>query len=114
MSAPPPERRTQRGQATLEMAALAPVVLMLVLYALQVIVLTYTSHAASQAAREGARAYSLDRSAQTAAQDSLPGGIQLVGGVRESGPDHTVSVTVRAPFAVPPFDREITRTVSMP
>ena len=103
----------QSGQASLEMAALAPVVLMLVLFALQVIVLTYTAHAASQAAREGARASSLDQSAPAAASDSLPGGVRMVG-VQQSGPDHTVTVTVRAPFAVPPFDREITRSVTMP
>ena len=105
--------RGQRGQASLEMAALAPVVLMLMLSALQVIVLTYTAHAASQAAREGARAYSLQQSPEAAAQSSLPGGVHLVG-VQRSGPDHTVTVTVSAPFAVPPFNREITRTVSMP
>lgn len=106
-------RRGQRGQASLEMAALAPFVLGLMLLALQVIVLTYTSHAASQAAREGARAYSLEQDPGAAARSSLPGGVQLVG-VQQSGPDHTVAVTVRAPFGVPPFNREITRTVSMP
>ncbi len=104
---------TERGQASLEMAALAPVVLGLVLLALQVIVLTYTAHAAAQGAREAARAYSLEQSPQAAAQDSLPGGIRLVG-VTTSGPDHTARVTVAAPFAVYPFNREITRTVSMP
>lgn len=103
----------QRGQASLEMAALAPVVLMLMLLALQVIVLTYTSHAASQAAREAARAYSLEQSPAAAASSSLPGGVQLVS-VQPSGPDHTVTVTVAAPFAVPPLNREITRSVTMP
>jgi Flp pilus assembly protein TadG len=105
--------KRQRGQATLEMAALAPVVLMLMLAALQVVVLAYTAHAASQAAREGARAYSLDQDARSAAIDSLPGEIRLVG-VTTTGPDHTVRVTVAAPFAVYPFNREITRSVSMP
>ena len=115
MSTPLSTPRTggQRGQASLEMAALAPVVLALMLLALQVIVLTYTAHAASQAAREAARAYSLNQAPGTAATDSLPGGVQLVG-VQQSGPDHTVTVTVKAPFAVPPFDQEITRTVTMP
>ena len=75
----PPGSRRQRGQATLEMAALAPVVLMLMLFALQVIVLTYTAHAASQAAREAARASSLGQNANGAARSSLPGGVQLVG-----------------------------------
>ena len=105
--------RRERGQATLEMAALAPVVLGLMLVVLQVIVLTYASHAASQAAREGARAYSLDEDPRAAAGASMPGGIQLLG-VQTSGPDHTVSVTVAAPFAVPPLNRQITRTVTMP
>lgn len=113
MSARAASGRRDRGQASLEMAALAPVVLVLVLAALQVIVLTYTAHAASQAAREAARAYSLDESAGAAASASLPGAVQLVG-VQTTGPDHTARVTVRAPFAVPPFNREITRSVSMP
>jgi Flp pilus assembly protein TadG len=115
MSTPLSTRRTggQRGQASLEMAALAPVVLMLMLLALQVIVLTYTAHAASQAAREAARAYSLDQAPEAAGRNSLPGGVQWVGATL-SGPNHTVTVTVQAPFAVPPFDREITRSVTMP
>ena len=94
--------------------AMRKLIPLLMLLTLQVIVLTYTSHAASQAAREGARAYSLDQSAQAAAEASLPGGVRLVGPAQTTGPDHTVTVTVAAPFAVYPFNRQITRSVSMP
>ena len=41
---------------------MVPLVLAVLVCALQVMVLTYTAHAASQAARDGARAFSLGSS----------------------------------------------------
>ena len=92
---------------------MVPLVMGVLVAALQVMVLTYTAHAASQAARDGARAYSLDRSPVSAAQASLPGAISLVD-VATFGPDHGVRVTVEAPAMLFLVDRRITRSVTMP
>ena len=54
-------------------------------------VLAYTAHAASQAARDGARAFSLGSRPVAAAQASLPGAI-TPGERLATGPDHGVTV----------------------
>lgn len=105
--------RRERGQATLEFMAMVPLVLLALVAALQIMVLAYTAHAASQAARDGARAYSLSQSASSAAQASLPGTVGLVS-VSTYGPDHGVRVTVEAPAMLFIVDRQITRSVTMP
>ena len=103
----------ERGQATIEFMAMVPVVLAILVAALQVMILSYTAHAASQAAREGARAYSLDQSPTGAAQASLPGAISLVS-LTTFGPEHGVRVTVEAPPMLFLLDRQVTRSVTMP
>jgi Flp pilus assembly protein TadG len=113
-----PERRRRatardRGQATIEFMAMVPLVLAALVFALQVMVLAYTAHGASQAARDGARAYSLNESPVAAVQASLPGAISLVN-VSTFGPDHGVRVTVEAPAMLFITDRQITRSVTMP
>jgi hypothetical protein len=110
------KRRIQHGdraQASIEFMAMVPLVLAVLVAALQVMILGYTAHAASQAARDGARAYSLDRSAVAAARASLPGAVSLVN-VSTFGPDHGVRVTVEAPPMLFLLDRQITRSVTMP
>jgi ABC-type spermidine/putrescine transport system permease subunit II len=114
----PAERRRrlpgrERGQATIEFMAMVPLVLAALVFALQVMVLAYTAHGASQAARDGARAYSLNESPVAAVQASLPGAIGLVN-VSTFGPDHGVRVTVEAPAMLFITDRQITRSVTMP
>ena len=107
------ERRREQGQATIEFMAMVPLVLAVLVAALQVMILSYTAHAASQAARDGARAYSLDGSATAAARASLPGAISLVN-VTTYGPEHGVRVTVEAPPMLFLLDRQVTRSVTMP
>jgi hypothetical protein len=106
-------RGGERGTASIELVALVPMVLMVMVLALQVLVLAYTAHAASQSARDGARAYSLDESPQVAARESLPGSVSLVS-VTTFGPDHGVRVVVEAPAMLFLTDRQITRQVTMP
>ena len=107
------QSHVDRGQGTIEFMGMVPLVLAVLVAALQVMILSYTAHAASQAARDGARAYSLDQSAVAAAQASLPGAISLVN-VSTFGPDHGVRVTVEAPPMLFLLDRQVTRTVTMP
>ncbi|WP_375426528.1 TadE/TadG family type IV pilus assembly protein [uncultured Friedmanniella sp.] len=107
-----PQAGRERGQATLEMVGLIPVFCVVLVVVVQVMALAYTAHAASQAARDGARAYSLDQSPVGAAQASLPGSVHLVA-VNTYGPDHGVTVTVQSP-PVLLLTRTVTRSVVMP
>ena len=92
---------------------MVPLVLAVLVAALQVMVLTYTAHAASQAARDAARAFSLGSSPVAAAQASLPGAITLVT-ASPTGLAHGVTVTVQAPPMLFIGDGKITRSVTMP
>jgi Flp pilus assembly protein TadG len=105
--------RRDRGTASIELVALMPMVLMVVVLALQVLIMAYTAHAASQAARDAARAYSLEASPQSAAAASLPGAVSLVS-VNTFGPHHGVRVVVEAPAMLFLSDRQISRQVTMP
>ena len=53
-----------------------PVVLVVIVLALQVMAMAYTAHGASQAARDAARAYSLDSLREPAAAASVPGAVR--------------------------------------
>jgi hypothetical protein len=112
---PTGSRPRDRAQATLEFMAMVPLVLAVLVCAVQVMAQAYTAHAASQAARDGARAASLGQSAAGAVQASLPGNVQLLT-MRSTGPGHTVVVEVKPPIELIPFvdDYKITRSVTMP
>lgn len=108
-----PRSRRERGSAAIEAAVLIPLVMGVLLMIVQVIAMAYTSHGVSQAARDGARAYSLGQSPQAAASASLPSGVSLVS-VSTFGPHHGVTVTASAPSIVVLTDRTVTRSVTMP
>ena len=107
----------ERGQGTIEFMAMVPLVLAVLVCALQVMAQVYTASAASQAARDGARAASLDQSAAAAVQASLPGNVRLED-MSSGGPEHTVAVVVAPPIKLIPFIGNeaytITRSVTMP
>lgn len=105
--------RRDRGSAAIEAAVLIPLAMGVLLVIVQVIAMAYASHGVSQAARDGARAYSLGQSPQAAASASLPGGLSLVS-VTTFGPNHGVTVTAEAPALVVLTDRTVTRSVTMP
>jgi hypothetical protein len=105
--------RRERGQASLEMVALTTMLLGVVVLMLQLVVFVYTAHGAAQAAREGARAYSLGDSYQDAARAAVPGGVTLVE-ADAVGPDHGVRVVVQAPTGFILGDGRVSRTVTMP
>ena len=106
-------RTRDRGSAALEAAAVIPLVLVVLIAIAQVLAMAYTSHGVSQAARDAARAYSLDESPQAAAAASLPSGLSLVS-VSTFGPNHGVTVTAKAPSFVVITDRTMARSVTMP
>lgn len=103
----------ERGTASIETVVMVPLVLFVILLVFQVAVAASTVQAASQAARDGARAYSLGDSATSAAESSLPGTVRLVE-VTTFGPHHGVRVVVEAPGFLVFGDRHVTREVVMP
>lgn len=68
--------RHDRGSAAVELAAAIPIVVLVLAALLQVASVVNVTSAANQAARDGARAMSLGRSAEGAVRDSLPGGLE--------------------------------------
>lgn len=105
--------RHDRGSAAVELAAAIPIVVLVLAALLQVASVVNVTSAANQAARDGARAISLGRSAEGAVRDSLPGSLE---------PEHVrvlaggkVEVALEAKRVVP-FMPTITvkRSVAMP
>lgn len=113
MARTPAEPGRERGQATLEMVALTAMLLGVVVLVLQLVVFVYTAHGAAQAAREGARAYSLGDDYGAAARAAAPGGVSVVE-VSTFGPDHGVKVVVQAPTGFLIGDGRVSRRVVMP
>lgn len=110
-----PARAGQRGTASIEFIGLLPVVLIGIFLLIQLFAAVYTAHAASIAAREGAREYSITNSAelgQQAAAASLPGAVTLVSAV-PAGPHHGFRVVVQAPV-LKIGNRDFTSEVQMP
>ncbi len=98
----------ERGQATVELALVVPVVVVLALVVAQAAVLARTRVLVAHAAREAARAAAVDpaggsaRAAAMGAADLESGrlGLALAGG-RAEGDTLRVTVTYRAPTSVP-------------
>lgn len=104
--------RGERGTASIEVVALMPVVVLVVLIGFQLMYATGTINATNQAVRDGARAQSLDQSVSAAVDRSLPGSLSAesvtVGG------NGRVTVRVKVPRVgfFPEF--VITRSAVMP
>ncbi len=98
----------ERGQATVELALVVPVIVVLALVVAQAAVIARTRVLVAHAAREAARAAAVDpsggsaRAAAVGAADLEPGrlGVALAGG-RTEGDSLRVTVTYSAPTAVP-------------
>jgi TadE-like protein len=90
----------QRGQATIELVAALPVVLLLGALAWQLALAGHTAWLAAHAARAGARADTVGRDPAAAARRSLPRSLER--GLRvDRSPGGRVSVSVRVPMLVP-------------
>ena len=102
------------GVATLELVGLLPVVLISLMLFVQLVIGVHTVQATNDAARQAARAYSLGRDPQAAAENSLPTGLR-VARLDTFGPDHGATVQVDVPLVsrfMPQW--HVTRTAVMP
>lgn len=104
------------GQATAEMLALLPIVIIVVLGLLQALLVGYTYMQAGNAARTGARAWAVDHEWKAATKDELPeswrGDAKVIelrddkdendnGNPDDDGPTEGVKVTVNVPNVMP-------------
>lgn len=108
-------QRSERGAAALEAMGVAPLVIFAALIALQFGVAGWTIVSAGQAARDGARAYSLGNDPRTAAEGALPGVMEVAGdGGQLQNDGYTYSVTVKVPSVVAINLGSVTRQATMP
>lgn len=98
-------RRGQRGQATVELALLLPVVVLVALAVIQVAVVARSQILVVDAARAGARAASVRAGAAAAAARATPGlradRLELTESSAGPGGDVEVQVRYRTPTEVP-------------
>jgi len=107
--------RPERGAAALEVAGVAPLVLLGALVALQFGVAGWTIVSTHEAARDGARAYSLGGDPRSAAEGALPGIMKVeTGGGTLSADGYTYTVTVKVPTVVKLDLGSVSRSVTMP
>lgn len=91
--------RAERGQASVELIAAVPVLLLVALVCLQLLVAGYSLTLADGAAEAGALALASDASADDAARGALPGWARKR--VEVSSGDGSVSVRLHPPTVVP-------------
>jgi uncharacterized protein (UPF0333 family) len=105
--------RGSRGAVAIEFVVLIPVVLLVATMVLQVGVTGWSASQTERAARDAARAVSLDRDPVTAANRSLPGILHVdAGDVSRAGERVEVRVSVPKVSVLP--KRTVTRSVTIP
>jgi len=100
------------GTSTLEVAGMAPLVVLVAFSLIQAAFAAYGITAAQTAARQGARSYSLNQPAEAAVDNALPSWLPAT--VETFGPGHGVKVHVNLPDFVPGSDLIVTRQAVMP
>ena len=110
-------RHDERGVLDIELVGFIPALVIVLLLLLQGFLAVSTVTSTSAAARDGARAAMLGRSATAAAENSLPDWVTLQSVTDDCGNDHCVQVTARVPIGLPACTTEhitVTRTAYFP
>ena len=92
----------ERGQASVELVALVPLLILLAAFAAQLVAVGYTLWSAAEAARAGARAAYVGRDAERVAARSVPAALEPPR-VRES--EAAVEVSLPVPRLLPMLPR---------
>lgn len=103
-------RRQERGSVAIEVVMLVPIMIFAAMLTLQLGVAGWTAAKTTEAAREAARANSLGRDPETAAERALPGALD-VDEIRITGDSVEIRVNVPRVSPLPTF--QVTRSVSM-
>ena len=106
MQRAPAESRRARGQASVELLAALPVLVLAAAFALQLLLVGYTLTIADGAAEAGALAGAAGQDAGSAARNALPGWAR--GRSRVSAEEGGVRVEVRPPAPLPVIGEALT------
>ena len=105
-------RKSEKGTSALEVAGIAPLIALVALSLVQAAFAAYGITATQTAARQGARAYSLNESPSVAVDNALPGWLPAT--TQTFSPGHGVRVQVNLPDFIPGSDLIVTREAVMP
>lgn len=103
-----------RGGAALEVIGLLPFFLLVAVAAVQLGLVGWTSIETAHAARDAARAATLDEDPTSAAENSLTGGLHVQSMSVVGGDSRRVRLTVRIPSLIGFQVGTVTRTAEMP
>lgn len=109
-----PRFSDDRGGAAIEVIGLLPVFLLAAIAALQLGLFGWVSIEAQHAARDAARAATLDMDARSAAEGSLTGNLHVDSMSVVGDDSRRVSVTVRVPSLIGFQVGTVTRVAEMP
>jgi len=96
----------ERGQASIELVAVLPLVLLVAAVVWQLVLLGHTAWLTAQAARAGARAEAVGRDREAAARSALPRSLERGLEVRRL-PAGGVRVSVRVPLLLDVWDAPV-------
>ncbi|MET7690785.1 TadE/TadG family type IV pilus assembly protein [Streptomyces sp. NPDC005483] len=109
------DRNRDRGQVALEYLGFIPILILVAMAGVQIGLIAYTAQQAGTAARAGARAASLDLSAQEGCVNAISDWLSVGCAEGGGGDSVTVTATVQIPSIVPgwSFDPAV-KTATMP
>ena len=105
-------KTSENGTSALEVAGIAPLIALVAFSLVQAAFAAYGITATQTAARQGARAYSLDQSPGVAVDKALPDWLPAT--TQTFSPGHGVRVHVNLPDFLPGTDLIVTREAVMP
>ncbi|MEU0413981.1 TadE/TadG family type IV pilus assembly protein [Streptomyces griseorubiginosus] len=107
--------RRDRGQVAIEYLGFIPILILVAMAGVQIGLIAYTAQQAGTAARAGARAASLDLSAQDGCVNAISDWLSVACTEGGGGDSVTVTATVQIPSIVPgwSFDPAV-KTATMP
>jgi len=104
-----------RGQVALEYLGFIPILILVALAGVQIGLIAYTAQQAGTAARAGARAASLDLSAQDGCANAISDWLSVDCSEAAGADSVTVTATVQIPSVVPGWDFDpAQKTATMP
>ncbi|MEV2212948.1 TadE/TadG family type IV pilus assembly protein [Streptomyces sp. NPDC050997] len=107
--------RRDRGQVALEYLGFIPILVLVAMAGVQIGLIAYTAQQAGTAARAGARAASIELSAQEGCANAISDWLTVGCAAVEGGDEVTVTATVQIPSIVPGWDFDTAqKTATMP
>ncbi|NNN38054.1 pilus assembly protein [Streptomyces sp. S3(2020)] len=104
-----------RGQVAIEYLGFIPILILVAMAGVQIGLIAYTAQQAGTAARAGARAASLEKSAQAGCTTAVSDWLSVACSAAQGGDEVTVTATIGIPSVVPGWDfGDANKTATMP